>query len=81
MIVKNVLNGTVAFLMFAVGISALLALPTMILWNSVVTSAIDGTHRINFFQGFGLNLLVGILFRGIGAIDASDPDDVYDDIP
>ncbi len=45
----------------AVIISALMAFPTMALWNYLMP-AIFGLIKISFWQALCLNLLVGVLF-------------------
>lgn len=44
--------------------SLLFALPTMVLWNWALEPAIDGVHKIGFWQALGINLLASILFKG-----------------
>lgn len=46
--------------------AVLLALPTMLLWDSVMP-IIFGLPKITFFQALGLNLLCGLLFRSRAA--------------
>ena len=46
--------------------AALLALPTMLLWDAVMP-AIFALPEITFFQALGLNLLCGFLFRSRAA--------------
>ncbi len=48
--------------------AALLALPTMLLWDWVMPD-IFGLGPITFFQALGLNLLTGVLFRSRGRSD------------
>ena len=43
--------------------SALMALPTMWLWNLCLEPAVDGVNSIGFWQALGLNFLFSILFK------------------
>lgn len=45
-------------------LSLLLSLPTMLLWNWLLTDIFD-LQSINIFQSFGLNILSGILLKNI----------------
>jgi len=57
------------FGLFIVGIlliafmAALMAFPTMWLWNTCLEPAIDGVNTISFWQALGLNFLFSILFK------------------
>ena len=44
--------------------AVILAWPTQLLWNSCLVGAIDGVHKIGFWQALGLNFLFGILVKG-----------------
>lgn len=44
-------------------ICALLALPTMWLWNGCLVDAVSGVKEIGFWQALGLNVLCSILFK------------------
>lgn len=44
-------------------IACFLALPTMLLWNSLVPDLL-GLRQLGFFEAMGVNLLCGFLFRG-----------------
>lgn len=46
----------------AVGLSALFALPVMLLWNGLVPT-IFGLTKISFLQAWGLNFLSSFLFK------------------
>lgn len=52
------LGGILLFFILA----ALLALPTMLLWNWLMPD-IFGLTVISFWQAWGLNILTGIFFR------------------
>lgn len=43
--------------------AALMAFPTMWLWNSCLEPAVDGVNSIGFWQALGLNFLFSILFK------------------
>lgn len=43
--------------------AALMAFPTMWLWNSCLEPAVDGVNSIGFWQALGLNVLFSILFK------------------
>lgn len=43
-------------------IAVILALPTMLLWNSCLVPAIDGVNEIGFFQALGIVTLCYFLF-------------------
>ena len=43
--------------------AALLAFPTMWLWNTCLEPAIDGVNTISLWQALGLNFLFSILFK------------------
>jgi hypothetical protein len=45
-------------------IAVILALPTMLLWNSCLVPAIDGVNEIGFFQALGIIALCYFLFWG-----------------
>lgn len=45
-----------------IGVSLLMALPTMWLWNWLMPDLFSLTE-INFWQALGINVLSGILFR------------------
>ena len=43
--------------------AVILAWPTQLLWNSALVGAVDGVHKIGFWQALGINFLFGILFK------------------
>ena len=43
--------------------SFLLAWPVMELWNGCLVPAVDGVREIGWMQAWGLQFLVGILFK------------------
>jgi len=53
-----------------IGVSLLLALPTMWLWNWLMP-AIFGLSEVTFWQALGLNFLSGILVKGTNITTAS----------
>lgn len=57
------LAAIVGILALAVGFSALIAWPVQLLWNGVVTQAINGTNTISFLQAWGLSILSSFLFK------------------
>jgi hypothetical protein len=52
----------VVFIAIIFGLSLVLALPTMWLWNWLMPT-IFGLTKITLIQAFGINLLSGILFN------------------
>lgn len=56
------LTGLLAIIGIAVGLAALLAYPTMLLWNYVVT-AIFNLPIITFWQAMALLILSNLLFK------------------
>jgi hypothetical protein len=57
----------------AIGVIALtaiiLAWPTQWLWNNALVGAVDGVHKIGFWQALGINFLFGILFKNSNSKD------------
>ncbi len=47
----------------ALFVSFLLAWPVMMLWNGCLVPAVDGVKQIEWLQAWGLQFLVGILFK------------------
>jgi hypothetical protein len=47
----------------ALFVSFLLAWPVMMLWNGCLVPAMDGVQKIEWLQAWGLQFLVGILFK------------------
>ena len=63
---EKILAGVViglGFLALLVGVSFLLAWPVMALWNGCLIHAVDGVHQITWLQAWGLEVLMGILFK------------------
>lgn len=56
----------VAMLGMIVGVSVLLALPVMWLWNWLMPD-LFGIKTVDFWQAFGLMLLSGMLFKSSSA--------------
>lgn len=44
-------------------ISFLLSWPVMMLWNGCLVDAVTGVKEITWLQGWGLNILAGIMFK------------------
>jgi len=44
-------------------VSFLLSWPVMMLWNGCLVPAVDGIKQIGWLQAWGLQFLVGILFK------------------
>lgn len=59
---KEVLAAIILVLLVAFAIDLIFAAPLMWLWNTLMP-AIFGLGKITFWQAFGLELLVGILFN------------------
>jgi hypothetical protein len=64
------MNNTTQFLGLFFGSIALVALaailmawPTQLLWNGCLVPAVDGIHKIGFWQALGLNFLFSMLFK------------------
>lgn len=53
-----------------IAMSALLALPVMLLWNAVLVAVFPSVSTVSFLQAWGLNLLCGFLFKG-GSVSSS----------
>jgi hypothetical protein len=52
--------GALAFLVF---ISFLLSWPVFMLWNGCLVDAVTGVKEVTWLQAWGINLLVGIMFK------------------
>jgi hypothetical protein len=68
--IKSIVTYILAFLaaLLIIGIySIVFGFPVMLLWNWVLPAVI-GASRITFWQSVGLNLLCGILIRGMTTI-------------
>jgi hypothetical protein len=48
---------------FAAFLSFLMAWPVMMLWNGCLVDAFTGVKEVTWLQAWGLNLLVGIMFK------------------
>lgn len=63
---KTVMKESIGAILGVVAIGALiaviLALPTMLLWNSCLVPAINGVNEIGFFQALGIITLCYFLF-------------------
>lgn len=59
----KIITGAVLVIVAAALVGLLLALPTMLLWNSLVP-ALFGLPSISFWQSIGLCLLARFLFGG-----------------
>ena len=55
-----VVVGSIAFL---VGLSFLLALPVMLLWNGCLVDAVTVVKPIGWLQAWGITILTGFLFK------------------
>ena len=72
---NNLIEGIGVFfiaLVFIAAMALLMALPTMWLWNSCLTPAVDGINSIGFLQALGLNFLFAILFKPTTNISKND---------
>ncbi len=59
---KEILAAIIAVLLVAFIVDLIFAAPLMWLWNALIP-AIFGLGKITFWQAFGLELLIGILFN------------------
>lgn len=50
-------------LAFAALLSFMLSWPVMMLWNGCLVDAVTGVKEVTWLQAWGLNLLVGIMFK------------------
>lgn len=57
------LIAVLALLAVAVFFSFLLSWPVMMLWNGCLVDAVTGVKEVTWLQAWGLNLLVGIMFK------------------
>ena len=64
--VVAVLIVVVGFVALVAGLSALFAVPVMLLWN-VLLPDMFGFTEVTFLQAWGLNLLAGFLFKSTSA--------------
>jgi hypothetical protein len=58
----QVLGTIVAAIAFLVGLSLIMALPTMLLWDWLMPH-LFGLKEVTLFQAWGLNFLCGMLFK------------------
>jgi hypothetical protein len=58
----QVLGTIVAAVAFLIGLSLLMAVPTMLLWDWLMPE-LFGLKEVTLFQAWGLNFLCGILFK------------------
>ena len=54
-----------------IGVSILLAFPTMLLWNWLMPK-IFGLIKIDFLEALGLNLLAGFLLKPTGSTNKKE---------
>jgi hypothetical protein len=47
----------------AILLSFMLSWPVMMLWNGCLVDAVTGIKEVTWLQAWGLNLLVGIMFK------------------
>jgi hypothetical protein len=58
----HIIGTIVAAIAFLIGLSLLMAVPTMLLWDWLMPE-LFGLKEITLFQAWGLNFLCGILFK------------------
>jgi hypothetical protein len=58
----HIIGTIVAAIAFLVGLSLIMALPTMLLWDWLMPE-LFGLKTITLFQAWGLNFLCGMLFK------------------
>ena len=58
----QILGTIVAAVAFLVGLSLIMALPTMLLWDWLMPE-LFGLKEVTLFQAWGLNFLCGMLFK------------------
>jgi hypothetical protein len=58
----QILGTIVAAIAFLVGLSLIMALPTMLLWDWLMPE-LFGLKEVTLFQAWGLNFLCGMLFK------------------
>lgn len=56
-----VLGGVALFLLIVFGIPALLAWPTMWLWNWIIVGVFPGVMPLTYWMAFGLLVLLSII--------------------
>ena len=72
-IIITLIGTLIGIAMLIIGISALLALPVMWLWNYVVPYQF-GLKEIDFLHAWGLNVLCGFIFKSSAHKDNSKKD-------
>ena len=58
----HIIGTIVAAIAFLVGLSLIMALPTMLLWDWLMPE-LFGLKEVTLFQAWGLNFLCGMLFK------------------
>jgi len=58
----QIIGTIVAAIAFLVGLSLIMALPTMLLWDWLMPE-LFGLKEVTLFQAWGLNFLCGLLFK------------------
>ncbi len=58
----NVIGAIVTAVAFLIGLSLLMAVPTMLLWDWLMPE-LFGLKEVTLFQAWGLNFLCGMLFK------------------
>jgi hypothetical protein len=53
----------IGLILILVLFSFLLAWPVMMLWNECLVPAVDGVNPIGWLQAWGIQFLLGILFK------------------
>lgn len=61
------LSAAIVLVVIIAVISALIAWPVQILWNSCLVGAVSGVHAIGFLEAWGISLLCGLLFKSNGS--------------
>lgn len=64
--IVGILLGVVIVLGIAFGLMCLSAWLIMLLWNVTLPTLFSGVSAITFWQAFSIDLLVSLLFGGIG---------------
>jgi hypothetical protein len=55
------LSAAIVLVVITAAISALIAWPVQLLWNSCLVGAVSGVHAIDFLQAWNISLLCGLL--------------------
>lgn len=61
------LSAAIVLVVITAAISALIAWPVQLLWNSCLVGAVSGVHAIGFLKAWGISLLCGLLFKSNGS--------------